>query len=217
MFSLVFGEKEAPRRHTVPAGETSVGRSSACGIVVDDPSVTRRHARLTVSGARCKVFDLNTTNGTFVNGEPVTEAELSDGDTVLFGDIPARVEWSAEDRLTLNEDRELIESSGTMFRPIARPGAPRLQPVGGPVVVDVRRLLGMMSEISRTLVRPQPLMTVLNKVVDLAFGSISAERAFLMLVDEGTKTVVPRVARTRDGSSMPRARDRKSTRLNSSH
>jgi adenylate cyclase len=63
----------------------------------------------------------------------------------------------------------------------------------------------MMSEIARTLVTGQPLMSVLDRVVDLAFESIAAERAFLMLTDEATGAVVPRVVRNRDGTTPERA------------
>ena len=204
MFHLVFADKVTPLRQTLEMGETVVGRSATCDIIIDDPSVSRRQARVAVMGARCKLLDLDSTNGTFVNGEPVTEAELKDDDVVTFGDIPARVEWAASDRLALTEDRELIASEGTVYRPL---GPAAAEQTSGAVVatVDGRRLLKMMSEISRTLVKPQPLLTMLNTVVDLALGSIGADRAFLMLVDEGTSSVVPRVVRSRDGSSIERA------------
>jgi adenylate cyclase len=201
MFNLVYHVGDDARRVGLEPGETVVGRSASCGLVIDHPSVSRRQARLVVTGAHCRLVDLESTNGTFLNGEPVTEADLADGDAVVFGDVSVQVEWTAEDRVALSEDHELVESHGTLFRPVEAPGA---ETSGGPAV-DARRLLGIMAAISRLLVRPQPIMAVLDTVVDLAFGSVPAERAFLMLADEATGEVLPRVVRCRDGSMLERA------------
>jgi hypothetical protein len=71
--------------------EIIVGRGSECDLVLDDPSVTKRHAVLRWDTARrqCAVEDLGSTNGTFVNSEPIERGQkikLSDGDSVTFGD-----------------------------------------------------------------------------------------------------------------------------------
>jgi adenylate cyclase len=196
MFSLAYTDAEGPRRHPLKVGETLVGRSAGCDVVIDDGSVSRRQAKLIVAGTCCRLIDLNSTNCTSVNGAVVTEIELKDGDAILFGTFPVQFEASEEDRVALSEDHELVESSGTVFRKLT--AADERPPQ---IALDGRRLLAMMSEISRTLVRPQPLVSVFNKVVDLAFDSIAAERAFLMLRDPATAELVPRVARNRDGSS----------------
>ncbi len=194
MFSLTYTDAEGPRRHSLKEGETLVGRSAGCDVVIDDGSVSRRQAKLIVSGNRCRLLDLNSTNYTTVNGTVITEVELKDGDSILFGTVPAQFDASDEDRVALSEDHELVESEGTVYRQLAGE-----QPTQ--FAVDGRRLLAMMSEISQTLVRPHPLVAVFNKVIDLAFESIAADRAFLMLRDPATGELVPRVVRKRDGSS----------------
>ena len=196
MFSLAYTDAEGPRRHPLKVGETLVGRSAGCDVVIDDGSVSRRQAKLIVAGTSCRLIDLNSTNSTSVNGAVVTETELKDGDAILFGTFPVQFEASEEDRVALSEDHELVESAGTVYRKLTAADDRPPQ-----IALDGRRLLAMMSEISRTLVRPQPLVSVFNKVVDLAFDSIAAERAFLMLRDPATAELVPRVARNRDGSS----------------
>jgi adenylate cyclase len=196
MFSLTYVDAHGPRRHTLKEGETLVGRSAGCDVVIDDGSVSRRQAKIIVEGPRCRLIDLNSTNYTTVNGTLVTETELKDGDAILFGSVPVQFLASEEERVALTEDHEIIESSGTVYRSLKAENAPKTQMV----TVDGRRLLSMMSDISRTLVRPQPLVSVFNKVVDIAFDAIAAERAFLVLRDQSTAEMVPRVARNRDGS-----------------
>ena len=62
-----------------------IGRSRSCDIVLPDPAVSRRHALLSVRGDRCSIRNLASTNGTQVNGRPVSTAVLHAGDVVWFG------------------------------------------------------------------------------------------------------------------------------------
>lgn len=62
-----------------------VGRTDGNDVVVEDDSVSRRHAEVRKSGPGYAVRDLNSANGTFVNGERITEAPLRPGDVVKFG------------------------------------------------------------------------------------------------------------------------------------
>jgi pSer/pThr/pTyr-binding forkhead associated (FHA) protein len=67
-----------------------IGRSPACDIVLDDASVSRRHAVLVHRGGRAVILDDRSLNGVFVNGERVGEAALSDGDGIAIGHVSAR-------------------------------------------------------------------------------------------------------------------------------
>ncbi len=73
--------------------EVSVGRAPGCGVVLDDDTfVSQVHARLFRRGRETYVEDLGSTNGTFVNGERVTEVtRLRRGDRVQFGNTVAEI------------------------------------------------------------------------------------------------------------------------------
>lgn len=69
---------------------TVIGRESSCDIVVDDPSISRQHAKIRVVEGDDKkkhfiLHDLATENGTLLNGEEVDKCELEDGDQVVVG------------------------------------------------------------------------------------------------------------------------------------
>jgi hypothetical protein len=67
-------------------GESLIGRTRACHLRVDDPTVSRRHARLLVVREMCTIADLGSRNGVKVNGEKITDARaLVDGDVVAAG------------------------------------------------------------------------------------------------------------------------------------
>jgi pSer/pThr/pTyr-binding forkhead associated (FHA) protein len=67
-----------------------IGRSPSSEIVLDDSSVSRRHALITRRGDRTVILDDRSRNGVHVNGVRVSEADLQDGDTVVCGHITLR-------------------------------------------------------------------------------------------------------------------------------
>jgi pSer/pThr/pTyr-binding forkhead associated (FHA) protein len=71
----------------VPLGQpvTTIGRSSASNLVVDDEMASREHARVVSSGDVHTLYDLGSANGTFVNGQQVTQRILQVGDQITVG------------------------------------------------------------------------------------------------------------------------------------
>jgi pSer/pThr/pTyr-binding forkhead associated (FHA) protein len=72
--------------HTLEGrGPWSVGRSEDNDIVIRDPNVSRRHARLERHDSGFAVEDLGSTNGTFLDGAPIGRERIDDGDEITFG------------------------------------------------------------------------------------------------------------------------------------
>jgi len=67
----------------------TIGRSPLNQIVIDHPTVSTQHAVLLRTGASYWLKDLDSRNGTRINGDFVTDAELKDGDTIRFGSVIA--------------------------------------------------------------------------------------------------------------------------------
>lgn len=65
-----------------------IGRDRSCGIVLAHPAVSRRHARVSISGSSFVLEDLKSANGTYVNNKRVEKANLKAGDVVRFGADP---------------------------------------------------------------------------------------------------------------------------------
>lgn len=71
-------------------GENIIGRDPACTVWLDDPDVSRRHARIRIYSAPRSALldDLNSTNGTSLGGVPVrTEVRLANGDVIQIGPV----------------------------------------------------------------------------------------------------------------------------------
>ena len=76
------------RRVDLPdSGEIVLGRLASNNVELDHPSVSSRHCALSKDGARYRVKDLDSTNGTRVNGEVVAEAAVHRGDVISLGDL----------------------------------------------------------------------------------------------------------------------------------
>ena len=71
--------------YALPEGEYSIGRQAASNRNLEDHAVSRKHCTFIRSGRQCAVKDLESRNGTFVNGTPVTEHQLEQGDEIRIG------------------------------------------------------------------------------------------------------------------------------------
>lgn len=67
----------------------TIGRAPENSIRLEEPSVSGRHAELMRAGENCYLKDLASTNGTLVNGQPVTSVQLRSGDRIQFGKVEA--------------------------------------------------------------------------------------------------------------------------------
>jgi DNA-binding winged helix-turn-helix (wHTH) protein len=83
---LVWG----PREIALDGAENVIGRDSTAVVWIDDASVSRRHARITLDDKGAKIEDLGSKNGTFVRGRRIEKpARLGDRDVIKIG--PARL------------------------------------------------------------------------------------------------------------------------------
>jgi TPR repeat protein/pSer/pThr/pTyr-binding forkhead associated (FHA) protein len=73
--------------HELTGKVVTIGRMAENNIVLDDPTVSRQHAEITGEDKSYHLRDLNSADGTTVNGQPITEVDLKDGDTLRFAAV----------------------------------------------------------------------------------------------------------------------------------
>ena len=78
----------------LPGSIKTIGRATRADFVVDAALVSRLHCRLTAGANELEVVDLESTNGTFVNGERSARARLAHGDRLGVGRVELLVEKS---------------------------------------------------------------------------------------------------------------------------
>jgi hypothetical protein len=108
---------------------TTLGRRPYNDIVIDNLAVSGEHAVLQMSGQEVYLEDLNSTNGTYVNGKAVKKQLLQNNDTVEIGKYKIKF---------INEatgptfEKTMIIKAGAVPPPVAKPAAPAASPAGAP-------------------------------------------------------------------------------------
>ena len=72
-------------RFLLNSPETTIGRAGDNGVVLDDVTVSRKHANIRRAGERFELVDLGSLNGTYVNNNSIARATLNSGDEIQFG------------------------------------------------------------------------------------------------------------------------------------
>ncbi|MBC8133712.1 MAG: GGDEF domain-containing protein [Deltaproteobacteria bacterium] len=81
---VIYGD-ELGKKYNLNSQSVVVGRSSKCEIQIDQESISRNHSKIVNTGKTLLVRDLGSTNGTYVNDEPIEEHVLRDGDLIKIG------------------------------------------------------------------------------------------------------------------------------------
>jgi predicted component of type VI protein secretion system len=109
--------------HELHEDTVTVGRLPDNSLPIEDASVSSHHAQLRFDNGNYKLVDLDSTNGTFVNDQPVTEVTLRHGDNVRFGKVD--VIFLAQE--TASSDKQPLPASGasevSLGTASARPGS----------------------------------------------------------------------------------------------
>ncbi|MCP3964355.1 MAG: efflux RND transporter periplasmic adaptor subunit [bacterium] len=95
---LVFGSGRDERALKIaPGAEYVLGRSPSADLVLADGECSKRHAQVHARGGQFHVVDLESSNGTLVNGERIRDAPLSVGDEIVIGQTSVRVQDQIHD------------------------------------------------------------------------------------------------------------------------
>lgn len=89
---VLLGEAFNGRTYELKVDKTTVGRVSDNAFEIPEASVSSHHAEIILSGNDILIRDLGSTNGTFINGEKITEAVLKPGQTLRFGTVDLRLD-----------------------------------------------------------------------------------------------------------------------------
>lgn len=82
---------ERGRNVSIAHGQARIGTAPGCHLALTDPAVSRIHCEISVSRQGIRLQDRGSTNGTYVDGVRVHDAELRDGSTLRIGDTAVRI------------------------------------------------------------------------------------------------------------------------------
>ena len=168
--------------------ETAIGRDISNSVSLNDPSVSRRHCLIRKNGVTdgFHVIDLESYNGTFVNGVPVAEKALTHGDQIALGDIRFLFLSHDDPSTTIPlQENDLISRSTIRLE---RDQAFYLRPEGAVPEIsgDVRaiRERNALLRISTTINSIRESNDLQLRLLELTLEAVPAERSAILLTDE---------------------------------
>jgi len=212
MYELVYEVEGRPQRYRLTGPEVFLGRSSENEVVLNDFSVSRRHAVIRQEKDRWVIVDQNSTNGVKINGRFVASSPIAPGDVLTVGTFTLTVREEAPAARPKPPVRAVGDSSSTFVRSIADfnrdfhleeyvpeedEGEPLTQSGKRSTSAVARsKIFEILVQVAKTLILAREVQEILGRVVDLLFEHLPVDRAVVVLVGDDQK-LVPMLARQR--------------------
>jgi pSer/pThr/pTyr-binding forkhead associated (FHA) protein len=148
---VVLSEGLTGRSHELKAEKTTIGRIEDNAFQIPDPSVSSHHCEIILRGNDVVVHDLNSTNGTFINGQQVTEATLKPSQILRLGQVEVRLEGdqgsTAQKKLTLDHTQVVpqgikMDELGQLAKS-GNPGFEKKSNIGTKVFIIIASVVGI--------------------------------------------------------------------------
>jgi transcriptional regulator with GAF, ATPase, and Fis domain len=188
-------------------GEITIGREASNGISVADPSVSRKHCAVRGTEGRFQVRDLESRNGTLVNGTVVEEQWLQHGDELATGDssflfLLEDQEVAGAGRVEFEDGRHTTETTVIHPKDVVYLQPDRLLREL-PATSQVARNLNALLKISRVVHAIRDLDELQGQLLDLIFEVVPAGRGAILLADRDGHQFNSMFARMRQAGQAP--------------
>ena len=185
-------------------GPNSLGRTDENDVQLAHKSVSRAHARLTLTGDLALLEDLGSKNGTFVDGARIDRLPLRASHELRCGDVPMRYE--AKGAVVVQPTLICDASAGRtqlaqLLDKSSRAGAALHLGVETPD--RARQKLEILLKVSELLSSPAPIDDVLTRILNLVLEILDVDRGMILMFTDGE--LVPRVSKSRTGTQADAA------------
>jgi sigma-B regulation protein RsbU (phosphoserine phosphatase) len=189
-------------RYPLARPRVTIGRSRESDIFLPDQWLSRHHAAIEDRGDGFYVNDLNSKNGTLLNGEPLHEwRRLRPGDIITLGEHTLTYTADAGG----GEEEDEREPEGTRVFSVRELSDISTRPAIDPVDLQRQnRVLAILSKAASELVVHRPLHELFDLVLDLLFEAVTAERGAILLLEGSPPVPVIKASRSRHGEALTR-------------
>jgi transcriptional regulator with GAF, ATPase, and Fis domain len=175
----------------------SIGRHAGNALQVLDPAASRYHCRIEPAGGGFLVRDLGSRQGTFVNGRPVQEHRLEEGDLVAVGETLLLFQ-TREGHTVRDEPRALADEGSFTARTTIQHPPGRLSEEG-----LERRDFQVLLQIAKALQSPRSTAELAHSLLEQVLAAVPGDRAALLLADRGAPEIAAAFTLDRRGSAEP--------------
>ena len=189
-----------------------LGRDAGNTVRLNDTEISRRHAELYQKpgdGRRYHIRDVGSANGTFVNNDPVSDAALQPGDHIQIGQSILVLSGGRGDVFNQNDlaekisliTRQDVELSSAIIKTIGETEGSRIlahpEKIKGTLANKLLTNLGIMYELSQAVSHILDLGELLDRVLELIFRALDADRGCIMVKHADSGQFAPRAVRWR--------------------
>ncbi len=195
-----------------PLAETTrIGRHPINAIKLSDREISKEHAEIAKVDGEAWVQDLNSSNGTFVNGRRITRYKLKDGDEIAMGGSLLVFHCSRQATGPNGAGVTMVQSVAPQVLASVQAEDPRQSQSGFRPereikdVADLRRdyeKLRIANEFHRQVGLERDLPTLYDKILKVAFDLLNADNGVILLVEPGTERLRPEAVRRRKGGDV---------------
>jgi len=187
-----------------------VGRESSTTIQIHDTEVSRQHAEIRRVDHDYTIADLHSSNGTFVNGKRIRQHVLASGDQIQMGSTLMLYTGPAEEpdedlaRTISIAPAEQADDESHIVRALSQEEGSRIFDLATELpqnswLARARSNLQVMYRTALAVSHTLDIDRLLQRIMELIFEWVEADRGCIMLIDPASKSLVPKVRRTRDG------------------
>lgn len=207
---FVIQGRDQGTRHRLDESTVTIGRGTSNAVQLHDTEVSREHAELKRRGDVFVIRDLESSNGTFVNGRPIKEHELASGDQLQLGRTLLLYTGVTEGRVDdladkINIVAPNVEDDGSRIVHSMHQSegseilAPPSDETSSPWLARARSNLQIMYRTALAVSHTLDIDQLLARIMDMIFEWVDADRGCIMLKDLDSGGLVPKVRRHRRG------------------
>ncbi|MBC8353985.1 MAG: FHA domain-containing protein [Planctomycetes bacterium] len=204
---FVIHGSDQGRRYDLDEDAISLGRDNDNGIQLHDSEVSRHHAEVRGDEAGYQLVDLSSSNGSFVNGNQITEHQLTNGDRVQLG--RTLMIFTGDDdssSISLADEVDIVGQSpnvagSRIIHSMSHEEGSQI--IGSfdesesPWLARARSNLQVMYRTALAVSHTLDIDQLLHRIMELIFEWVEADRGCVMLLDQQTSELVPKVSRNR--------------------
>jgi len=207
---FVIQGRDQGKRFELDAGVLGLGRDATNPVQLHDSEVSRRHAQIVETENGYDLVDLNSSNGSFVNERPIHQHPLASGDRVRVGRT-LLIFTPNEDNssIDLAEEVDIVDRNhpvegSRIIKAISPEEGSRIlagtDMSASPWLARARSNLQIMYRTALAVSHTLDIDQLLQRIMELIFEWVEADRGCIMLVDRDTDELAPKVFHHRKGT-----------------